>query len=161
MGIVQDSPKVPEAERSFAHALDAYEKLQGVDTATTGYLEALSDIVCFCQEAIALDRRHGDAYVLLAHAFYLWHVAIYPITDNKLPLRLAAATIQYWCDQPVGQPPWTQNVDRGCRIYELVARALAEILPDCADCEEREMRYLEAELFPRALVTSPRDWLPA
>lgn len=161
MGIVQDSPKVPEAERAFAYALDAYKGLRGTGIEATGYLEALSDIITSCQEAIALDRRHGDAYVLLAQALYLWHLAIYPMTDNKLPLRLAAATIQYWCDQPVAKPPWTQNVDKGCRIYELVARALAELLPDCADCEEREMRYLEAELFPQALIASPREWLPA
>ncbi len=160
MGIVRDSPRVPEAERAFTQALDSYGKLRGLDIETAGYLETLSGIIGSCQEAIFLDSQHGDAYVLLANAFYLFHLATYPITGKKLPLRLAAATIQHWCDQPVGQPPWTQDVDRGCRVYELVARALAEVLPDCADCEEREMRYLEAELFPQALTASPRAWPP-
>ncbi len=160
MGIVQDSPRVPEAERTLEQALDAYERLRESGVETVGYLEALSGIIGSCQEAIFLDRQYGDAYVLLANAFYLYHLATYPMTDNMLPLRLAAATIQHWCDQPVGQRPWTEDVGRGCRIYELIAHTLIEILPDCADCEEREMRYLEVELFPQALVASPRDWMP-
>ncbi len=161
MGIVRDSPRVPEAERAFTQALDAYERLRELGPETAGYLEALSGIIGSCQEAISLDRQYGDAYVLLANAFYLFHLATYPMTDNKLPLRLAAATIQHWCDHPVGQHPWTEDADRGCRIYELIAHALVEIVPDCADCEEREMRYLETELLPQALVASPRDWMPA
>ncbi len=161
MGIVRDSPRVPEAERAFAEALDAYEALREIGIETTAYLEALSGIIGSCQEAILLDSQHGDAYVLLANAFYLFHLATYPMTEDRLSLRLAAATIQHWCDQPIGQPPWTQEVDQGCRTYELVARTLAEILPDCADCEDREMRYLEAELSPEALAASPGEWMPA
>ncbi len=161
MRIVQDSQKAPEAERAFGQAIDAYEKLRGAAIDSARYIEALSGIIGSCQETISLDRQHGDAYVLLANAFYLFHLATYSTTENKLPLRLAAATIQHWCDQPVGQPPWTRDVDKGCRTYEQIARALVEILPECADCEEREMRYLETELFPQALVASPRDWIPA
>ncbi len=161
MGIVRDSPTAPEAERAFAQALNAYERLRGVGLESGDYLATLSRIIGSCQEVVFLDSQYGDAYVLLANAFYLFHLATYSKTENKLPLRLAAATIQHWCDQPVGQHPWTQDIDRGCQIYELIAHTLAEILPDCADCEEREMRYLEAELFAQALVATPRDWMPA
>src|SRR5512138_2614840 len=161
MGLVPDSSRLPEAERCFADALHAYERLRGLGIETTGYLDALSDILSSSQDAIVHDRRHGDAYVLLAQAFYLWHLAIYPTSNDKLPIRLAAATIQHWCDRPVGQSLWTQNVEKGCRVYELVARALADTLSDCADCAEREMRYLEAELLPLALTSSPRERVPA
>ncbi len=161
MGIIRGAPRVPEAERAFAQALDAYERLRECALEPAGYLAALTGIIGRCQETIGFDRQYGDAYVLLANAFYLLHLATYPATANTLPLRLAAATVQHWCDQPVGQLPWTEGVDRGCRIYELIAQALIEILPDCADCEEREMRYLEAELFRQALVASPHDWMTA
>jgi hypothetical protein len=161
IGTVQESLNVPEAERAFSQALDAHARLRGLDVQAIGYLEALSTVVGLCQDAISLSRQHGDAHVLLAHAFYLLHLAIYPVTSNALPLQLAAATIQHWCDQPVGEPPWTKDVDRGCRIYELIARAISEIRPDCADCEEREMRRLEPELYTRALVASPCEWFGA
>ncbi len=161
MGIVRGAPRAPEAECAFAQALEAYKRLREYALEPAGYLATLSGIIGRCQEAIGSDYQYGDAYVLLANAFYLLHLATYPTTANALPLRLAAATIQHWCDQPIGQLPWTQDLDKGCRIYEIIAQALIEILPDCADCEEREMRYLEAELFRQALVASPHDWMTA
>jgi hypothetical protein len=159
MGVVSDSQRVSEGARAFNQAVDVYKRLRGADIRTAEYLEDLSRVISSCQKAISLDCRNGDAHVLLANAFYLLHVAIYPMTRNEFPLRLAAATIQHWCDQPAGQPPWTRDVDTGCRTYEVIARTLSGILPECADCEEREMRCLEAELYPQALIAGPHEWM--
>ncbi len=161
MGMVQGSRESTKAERAFTQALHAYEGLPGLGVQTKVYLDVLSSVVSSCQEAISLERQHDEAHILLANAFYLLHLTIHPTTQNKLPLQLAAATIQHWCDQPAAQPPRTRDAERGCNLYQLIARALSEMQPECADCEEREMRCLEAEYYSRALVARPYEWIAA
>ncbi len=161
MNILERSGSVSEAERLFGQALDFYGRARELDVRSTDYLDALHGVIVSCQKAIAVESQHGDAHVLLANAFYLLHLRTHSTSGNELPLKLAAATIQHWSDQRVGQPPLTLNVDKGCRNYEMIASALSELRPDCAGCEESEMRYLAAELYPQALVADPCEWTPA
>ncbi len=158
MNILERSESVPEAERAFGQALEFYGRLRELDVRSTDYVEAIVGVIGSCQNAISFDGQHGDAHVLLANAFYLQHLRIQPMTGNELPLKLAAATIQHWSDQPMSQPPLTMNVDKGCRIYEMIASALSELRPDCAGCEESEMRFLATELYSQALVADACEW---
>ncbi len=158
MNTLERSDTSAAVERAFGQALEAYGRLRELDVESPEYVDALVAMIGSGQETISLDAQHGDAHVLLAHAFYLLHLQLHPLEVNERPLRLAAATIRHWSDQPMRHPPLTMNVDKGCRVYEMIAGALSEMQPDCAEREEMEMRYLETELYPQALTANPREW---
>ncbi len=159
MTILERAESVPEAQGAFGQALEFYGRLRELDVRSADYLDALTGLIRSSQSAISMEGQHGDAHVLLANAFYLAHLRVQSISGDDLPLKLAAATIQHWSDGPMSQPPFTMNVDKGCRTYEIIAGALSELQPDCLDCEESEMRYLAAELYTQALVADPCEWI--
>ena len=159
MGRLDQSHQAAKPNRAYDQALDIKRQLGDFGPESTGYVQALHAIVRLCQDALAENECHGDAQVLLADAFYLLHLQIHPRTGSDLPLRLAAATIEHWSDRRLCPDSSTDDAALGCRVHELVASALAEICPDCAEGEEREMRYLEGELYATALVTEPSGWM--
>ena len=159
MGTLEQSHQGTKAGGAFGQALAIKGQLGEIAAESTDYPGALHAIVRLCQDALAKNARHGEAQVLLANAFYLLHLKNRPRTGSDLPFRLAAATIQHWSDQGLCPDSSTKNADPGCRVHEVVTRALAEICPDCAEGEEREKRYLERELYATALVTEPSEWM--
>ncbi len=159
MNILENPATAPESERAFSEAVKLYEALRLHDPHSDAYGTALVDLVRSCQGVIAVDGEHGEAHVLLAYSYYLLHLHVYALGCSNPALLLAAATIQHWSDQPIRQHLSAANVEKGCRVYDLIAGELAEMEPECADREEIEMRYLETKEYSRALVADPGEWM--
>ena len=159
MGTLEQSHEGTKAKGAFGQALDIKKHLGEFGVESKGYVGALHAIMRLRQDTLAENECHGDAQVLLADAFYLLHLKIHPKEGSDLLLGLAAATIQHWSDRRLCPDSSTKDAALGCRVHEIVASALAEMCPDCAEREEREMRYLESELYAKALVTEPSEWM--
>lgn len=125
MGLFQRLKSGPKAEKAFNDALGIYQSFRQFPEHSVRYRHELSRVVSLCQEAIALNERHGDAHVLLANTYYLMYVDGFPAPGDPLPLQLAASVIQHWADEPMRQYPWTKNRDNGESIHATVARALS------------------------------------
>ncbi len=161
MTILEGSDAVAEAERAFTQAMEACQQAKQLDVRSEEYRGAITKVIRLCQEAISLDAQHDGAHVLLANALYRLHLLIYPHRGRDLPLKMAASVIQHWSDQPIRQHRSAASVENGCRVYDAIAGEISEILPECAEREEMEMRFLEGELYKRALVTDPTEWMAA
>ncbi len=161
MNILEGSGNATEAERLFNQAAELCRQAKDLDVRSSDYLEAVLKVIGLCQTVISIERQHDDAHVMLANAFYRLHLQVYPKSGDGFPLKLAAATIQHWSDQPIRQHRSAMSVEAGCRIYDVIAGELSEIEPECADREDFEMRYLESELYSRALVANPRETITA
>ncbi len=158
MTILESPATAKKSEQAFNEARKQYEALRGLDPQSHAYLDAVSGLVRSCQAVIHCESEHGEAHVLLAYAYYLLHLQIHPVAHSNVPLLLAAATIQHWSDQPIRQHLSAANVEKGCKVYDLIAGELSEIEPECADREEMEMRYLESKEYFRALSADPKGW---
>ncbi len=156
--ILENPAAARDSESAFNEARGLYERLRELDPNSRPYLDSVVGLIKACQAVIAVDAEHGEAHVLLAYAYYLLHQYIFSRTHARQALSLAAATIQHWSDQPIRQHLSAANVEKGCRVYDLIAGELSEIEPECAEREEVEMRFLESSQYARALVENPRDW---
>lgn len=95
-------------KNAFNEALEQYYRLADLDG--EAYKKALYAIVMHCQEAIAANRRDGDALVLLANAYYLVAITAVPGQhDHDMTLR-AAHVIQHWFQtRPKTKPVIAEN----------------------------------------------------
>lgn len=141
----------PSAERAFNRARDINQQLRQYPVQSRQYHQAILDICSNCQEAIKANDRHGDAHVLLSNAHLLLHIDVFPVTSSALPIKLAAAIIQHWHDQPMRQRPWTKNVDNGWSIYHMVSTVLSDAEPSAVGNPELLMRRLKGELYREAI----------
>ena len=151
MGLFRRLGLAPKAERAFNDALDIYSSLRRYPERSSQYRQQLRHVVSLCQEAIALNEKHGDAHVLLANSYFLMYIDGFPETGNPLPLHLASAVIQHWADEPMRQYPWTKNTENGHRIRSMVADALLASHTDLTQDHEREMRRLKAASYTAAI----------
>ncbi len=150
MGLFKRLSSRPRAERAFNQALDIFQTLCQYPIHSIQYHHALINAASYCQEAISMNNRHGDAYVLLSNVYVLIHIDIFSLSSNTFPLKLGAAVIQHWADEPMRQRPWTKNVDNGWRIYEIASTALKELNPEITNVEN-EMRTLKNRLHREAI----------
>jgi hypothetical protein len=151
MGLFQRLRSAPKAERAFNDALDINRSLQRYPERSPQYRQQLRQIVSLCQEAIALNERHGDGHVLLANAYFLMYIDGFPDTGNPLPLHLASAVIQHWADEPMRQYPWTKNTENGNTIHSMVADALLASRTGLTQDHQHEMRRLKAASYIAAI----------
>ncbi len=112
---------------------------------------ALIEICAYCQEAIAANDRHGDAHVMLSNTYLLLHIDLFPLTSSSLPIKLAAAVIQHWSEEPMRQRPWTKNVDNGWSVHKMVSSGLADAEPSGIGNIEGEMRNMKGKLYLEAV----------
>ncbi len=159
MNILESPTTAPESERAFNEARKLYEQLRELDPHSRAYLDTVVDMIRSCQAILAVDSEHGEAHVLLAYSFYLLHLYSFPLRASCIPLSHAAAVIQHWSDQPIRQHLSAANVEKGCRVYDLIAGELSEMRPECAEREEMEMRLMETSQYFQALAVDPRDWV--
>ena len=141
----------PSAERAYNRALDIYQTLRQYPVQSREYHFALIEICSQCQQAIAGNDRHGDAHVMLSNTYLLLHVDLFPLTSNSLPIKLAAAVIQHWSEEPMRQRPWTKNVDNGWSVHNMVSSSVAEAESMARHDIEYEMTNLKRELYSEAL----------
>lgn len=158
MGLFQRLRSGPKAERAFNAALDIYQSFRQLPEHSPGYRHELSRVVSLCQEAIALNDRHGDAHVLLANTYYLMYVDGFPNTGDPLPLQLAASVIQHWADEPMRQYPWTKNRDNGDSIHAMVARAFSVATSSDIEQSTAAMRSLVQAHY--SIATSRTNFPP-
>ena len=151
MGFFKRLASGPSAERAYNRALDIYQTLRQHPVQSRQYHLALIEICSQCQEAIAGNDRHGDAHILLSNSYLLLHVDMFPLTSSALPIKLAAAVIQHWSDEPMRQRPWTKNVDNGRSVYQMVSSGLGDAEPSGARDSVPAMRRLKDGLYSEAI----------
>jgi tetratricopeptide (TPR) repeat protein len=111
----------------FNEAVDHYQKLRYVILMKepAKYQAELIEIIRLCQLGIARQRRNGDAYVLLANAYYL--AALHTLSEGyKYCLPRAAAVIYEWKSN---HPP-TTNRELGEQVYQGILERLQRPFPD-------------------------------
>jgi hypothetical protein len=160
MGFFQRLKTVPQAEREFNQALEVYRQLRAYPERSLQYRQQLRQVAASCRSAIALSERHGDAHVLLANMYFLMFIDGFPSAGDPLPLKLAAAVIQHWSDEPMRQYPWTKNRETAQTLYSQVTEARRASLPHGAPMEELKATYyidaVSRDMFspPQATVSS-------
>jgi len=151
MGFFQRLKSNPKAEKEFNQALDIYRQLRRHPERSMEYRAQLREIASKLRKAIALNERHGDAHVMLANAYFLMFLDGFPRVGELLPLRLAAAVIQHWADEPMRQYPWTKNRDTGQTMYSQVASAVQTLLPSPGDGSQHPMQACKAAFYDDAV----------
>ena len=155
MGFFQRLKSDPQAEKHFKHALEVYGQLRRYPERSLQYRRQLVAISSSCRLAIQLNDRHGDAHVLLANSYLLMFIDGFPEVGDPLPLKLAAAVIQHWADEPMRQYPWTKNAENGHTIHAQVEDAVRTFLPTQRD--PSSLQQLKAQYYADAIS---RDMLP-
>jgi len=151
MGFFQRVKQGPKAEKAYEGALGVYRQLRRYPVFSPEYRQQLAQIVRLCQQAIALNDRHGDAHILLANTYLLMHHDDYSPFGSTPPLHLAAAVIQHWADEPMRQYPWTKNVDNGTTMHGQISSALSA---DGTSSVPAEMGRLKRSLYTTAVSAS-------
>lgn len=151
MGFFQRLKSNPKAEGEFNEALAIYRQLRKYPEHSPQYREQLKHIASSSRNAIALNDRHGDAHVMLANTYFLMFLDGFPEAGDLLPLKLAAAVIQHWADEPMRQHPWTKNTETGHTMYSQVTDAVRDSLPNERGRGQGPMEALKATYYMDAV----------
>jgi hypothetical protein len=86
------------------------------------FRKELGMVILISLSAILLDPNFGDAYVLLANAYFICFSILSDGDAKNLEyLYRAAAVIQQWADSPLSQYPHTKNFDFARQVYSKIA----------------------------------------
>jgi len=89
--------------------------------------EACLEVVRLCQQAISVDSKNGDAYVLLANALIQFAGRCNLPSDEKryhFLLTRAASVIHFWHCLPYRGYPITKNKEIGERLWRNILEQL-------------------------------------
>lgn len=137
------------ADIPFNHALDYYNGLAGLQGDQRK--KSLYEIVRWCQQALQLNRRNGDAQVLLANAYFLVSQETNP-PDRDMLLRAAHLLYAWGLTQP---PTRVQVVENAHVLKSAIQRAAAAVL---GKTEVQVAQYVSV-LPPGHLEDAVRDRL--
>jgi hypothetical protein len=159
MSFFQRLKSNPKAEKDFNQALDVYNHLRRYPVHSFQYRQQLKQIAISCRSAISLNDRHGDAQVLLANTYLLMFIESVPQVGDCLSLKLAAAVIQHWADEPLRQYPWTKFVENGQKIHSQVADTIRTFLSDQGHSVQSLMEGLKATYYADAILRDCVVWM--
>ncbi len=134
----------PKDVKVFNKALEIYNSLRQYPVFSYEYRNALVKIIVLCQEAVTFNPDNEDGYVLLANTYLLLHLDLYSNEVISVPLKLAAAVIQYW--KNIWRLSFNPFKPNGTRVYEMVVNAITAVRPELGDSGEV---YQEMESYQR------------
>ena len=87
-----------------------------------GYKQMLLEIIELLQETLKKDKRNGDAYVMLANAYYLITLPPFDGRNYSIYMPLAAAVVSHWKNSRF----YTKDKQNGAIMYSKIVDAIVE-----------------------------------